>query len=131
MIKKFAITTEMKSDVTFDKRPEDVPANYLIFTAPRPLPGVKTWRGSKGYGWHFAAIDPKDSEMAPIYLKSLKQNAATLLRYVTEKEYREWLPTYFEEKEELNLVLKDPELFEYYKDRFVEENSNKVAFVML
>ncbi|MFA5071250.1 MAG: hypothetical protein WC511_02655 [Candidatus Pacearchaeota archaeon] len=124
-MRKLAIEHTFKSYRTFDTRPGDVPANWLIFEAPRPILGDKNWRGSNGSGWHYAAIDPTDAYMLPIHLSNLKKNAARLVKYVTEADYQEWLKTYFEDPQELNHVLSDSDLLDIYKDNFIQDGEDK------
>lgn len=125
MINKIAIEHTFKSYRTFDTRPGDIPANWLIFEAPRPLYGDKQWRGSNGSGWHYAAINPEDAYMLPIHLTQMKKNAARLVKYVTEADYQEWLKTYFEDPEELKQVLSDPSLLEVYRENFIQDGEDK------
>jgi hypothetical protein len=51
----------MKSFRTFDlDRPANVPREWPVYNAPRPLPGTATWESDWRRGRHFAAIDPVD-----------------------------------------------------------------------
>lgn len=124
MIQKYSTlrkaSVEIPVSCTFDKRPETIPADWYIFTAPRPLPGDETWRGSGGHGWHFAALDPKN-ERLQIFLSRIRIDGASLVRYLSEEEYRQWLEGYIEDKEELAEVLNDPMLLEHYKQSFIKE----------
>ncbi len=40
--------------------PSDIPTSWMIFNAPRPLWGTKTWEGYFLHGIFYAAIDPAD-----------------------------------------------------------------------
>jgi len=121
MINKIAVSFEFEKTRTFDPRPEGIPDSFYVFTAPRPLAGTKTWRGSGGQGWHYSAVDPSDEFMKQNFLITLKRNAASFVEYVTEQDYLKWLESYFEDEAERKEVLADPELLEHYKEAFVKE----------
>jgi len=128
MIKKYSDIKkhDFKSYLTFSPRPSDVPENWIVFEAPRPLDGDKTWRGGEGLGWHYAAVNPEDPFSFPRYLDLLRKNAARVVKYVSEKDYLEWLKTYFEDPEELNPVLADPELLEIYKTNYLRDGEDRI-----
>ena len=43
---------------TFDERPADISAGWIIMNAPRPLAGDKCWDGEFRHGIFYAAINP-------------------------------------------------------------------------
>lgn len=58
-----------------EKVDSEVPSDWIVLNAPRPLLGHDVWEGDWCHGRHYAAIDP-DDEMAPVYLrKSLDLDA--------------------------------------------------------
>jgi hypothetical protein len=42
-------------------RPADIPRDWRVFVAHRPLLGHRKWRGQCSYGGFYAAIDPSDT----------------------------------------------------------------------
>lgn len=72
-----------------DSRPADVPADWLIFNAPRPLYGHKCWEGEFRSGRHYAAIDPADS-WGKNYIEETIRLDGYLVEYITEADIRTW-----------------------------------------
>ncbi len=83
-----------------------IPADWLIFNAPRPLVGSEPpdhkangndfleWNGEWVRGLYFAAVNPKD----PLAAHQVKQNVdldAYLVRYMTEADVRAWFHRYY------------------------------------
>lgn len=104
------MTTELKQQRTLKvlgTRPTQtpdgkvVPANAVIYNAPRPLygsvilqdgPGMNgayrlTWEGEFICGIFFAAVIPDDQD-AHVWHRANRQNHATILEYVTIKDVR-------------------------------------------
>jgi hypothetical protein len=77
--------------------PEEIPADWLIFNAPRPLYGDRTWIGPFCSGVFYAAVDPSGDGTAA-YIKMDRELDAVLIRWVTEAEIREWADTYYREE---------------------------------
>lgn len=48
----------MKTLIRIGTRPADIPQDWPIHNAPRPLYGTKTWEGDFIHGRFYAAIDP-------------------------------------------------------------------------
>lgn len=70
------------------ERPADVPADSIIFNAPRPLFGTKTWEGEFCSGVFYASVAPDDPHRA----WEIKQNralAADVLAYVDPAKARD------------------------------------------
>lgn len=40
------------------RRPENIPDNWIVFNAPRPMLGDKDWCGDFHHGIFYAAVDP-------------------------------------------------------------------------
>lgn len=121
---RLAIAYKVKSTRTFDKRPSDVPEDWLIFVAPRPLPGTKTWRGSGGFGWHYAALDPKD-ENYEMFLSRIARDQGNLVLYTKEEEFLSWLKKEVEDPEEYAQILQDSDLVEMMKQNFIRDSEDK------
>lgn len=47
-----------------DLRPRDVPLDWLVFNAPRPLVGDQAWQGEWCKGVFYAAVNPDGSRAA-------------------------------------------------------------------
>ncbi|GEM_PF-5957298 len=47
-----------------DQTPKDIPENWIVFNAPRPLYGHKDWQGEFGHGRFYAAVDPDGDRAA-------------------------------------------------------------------
>ncbi len=71
----------------FDKRPADIPQNWLIFNAPRPLCGARCWTGEFRHGIYYAAVDPADYAAA-VFVRQNDNLDGYLTEYPTEAEVR-------------------------------------------
>jgi len=60
---------EITKFAVIDSRPSDVPADWIVFNAPRPLYGHKEWQGEFYHGRFFAAVDPH-GEYADRFMKN-------------------------------------------------------------
>jgi len=49
---------ETKKLFIISEKPKDIPENWLIFNAPRPLLGDKEWQGDFQHGIFYVAVDP-------------------------------------------------------------------------
>jgi N12 class adenine-specific DNA methylase len=72
-----------------DPRPEDVPSDYLIFNAPRPLLGDKDWTGDFLHGIFYAAIDIT-SASADRTIQDIIDLDGWLCEYVTQADIEKW-----------------------------------------
>ena len=70
-------------------RPANVPENWQVWTAPRPLYGTQVWKD----GFHFAAIDPTDKN-SNMFIEENCKLKADILEYVTPAEMREWVKAF-------------------------------------
>jgi len=65
-------------------KPAEAPDGWLIFNAPRPISGHKTWRGEFVHGDFYAAIDPRADDA-----RSLVERAVSLGAWILEYLSRE------------------------------------------
>lgn len=72
----------------------EIPAGWLVFNAPRPLYGDRTWIGPFSKGVFYAAIDPTE-DAAAANVEANRDLDAALIRWVTEAEIREWADAYY------------------------------------
>jgi len=73
----------------FDPRPEDVPSNFPIFNAPRPLIGAKQWSGDFRHGVIYAAVDIT----LPGAEHCIRDNVSLdgwLCEYITSQDVEKW-----------------------------------------
>jgi hypothetical protein len=70
-------------------RPDNIPADWVIFNAPRPLIGTKTWEGDFNHGRFYAAINPKD-EFADQNIVENNKLDGWVLEYFLEDQAIEW-----------------------------------------
>ncbi len=92
-----------QADVLAECR-RDVPENWWVFNAPRPLygslceckdgPKAFTWQGEFQFGIFYAAVDPQDP-YARMWLAENFSLRATLLHYITPNDIRAWAHDYF------------------------------------
>ena len=81
--------SEMTIIRLLDPRPEDVPHNFAVFNAPRPLIGAKTWSGDFRHGIFYAAIDLT----LPEAKRCIRENVSLdgcLCEYVTRTDVEKW-----------------------------------------
>jgi hypothetical protein len=72
-----------------DQRPADVPLNFLIFNAPRPLIGSKQWIGDFRHGVFYAAVDIT----LPRAERCIRDNVSLdgwLCEYITRADIEKW-----------------------------------------
>lgn len=92
----------MKTIIRIADRPTDIPQNWPIHNAPRPLYGQKTWQGDFVHGVFYAAIDPTDKD-SDWRIKSNEALDAYELIFMTREQaldkaleyYRENFPTIY------------------------------------
>jgi len=71
---------------TFNARPENINSGWIIFNAPRPLVGNKTWQGDFISGIFYAAVDPSDA-MAHDFISNNEMNGAKIIEYTTVNKH--------------------------------------------
>ena len=72
--------------------PANVPADALIFNAPRPIYGTTTWEGTCVRGIFFAAVNPDDPDRA-FCVKQNHSLRAGILHFVSEEDARQMVRT--------------------------------------
>jgi hypothetical protein len=77
LLKEISVVTQDPSN-----RPADIPENWIILNAPRPLYGHKQWDGPFLHGIFYAAIDP-DDDAGNWMLKNSISLDAWVVAYVT------------------------------------------------
>jgi hypothetical protein len=93
-------------------RAADIPQEWAIHNAPRPLYGTKTWEGDFIHGIFYAAIDPAD-EFAPGWLKENDRNDAYELVYLSREQAIPLAYQYYQDnfpKVVPNIDLDDPDI---------------------
>ena len=75
-------------------RPEDIPANWTIWNAVRPLWGHKVWEGEWCRGRHYAAIDPDEINAEYLTKENLSLDGHPC-RWVAVAEIWEWARAYY------------------------------------
>ena len=84
----------------------DVPANWIVMNAPRPLLGTKTMEGGPFLsGRFYAAIDPADSAAAAFVAENVKLDARVVLQGIDEAL-------------QIEMVLVDSEYADAYRSDF-------------
>jgi len=63
----------------------DIPEDWLIFNAPRPLLGDKEWKGDFQHGIFYVAVDPK-GYIPESWIKSNCSLDGWLVEYISESE---------------------------------------------
>lgn len=76
-------------------RPEDIPAHWEVYNAPRPMYGHERWQGDFRHGIFYVAIDP-EGDYADEYRQRTLQNDGHLCVWVTRDEVIEWAKGYCE-----------------------------------
>jgi len=72
-----------------DPRPADIPENWEIYNAARPLCGHKHWQGKFRHGVFFVAIDPTD-KFADGFRKRTIDLDGHLCKWVARDEVETW-----------------------------------------
>ena len=96
---------QAQSFATTEPRPAHIPADWIVFNAPRPLDGSElgsnrwaTWEGEFHHGIHYAAVNPRDS----FAIQRIRDNVALdawVVRYVTDEEIADAMGTFCRENE--------------------------------
>lgn len=79
------------------ERSKDIPKNWLIFNAPRPLLGDEEWQGDFQHGIFYAAIDP-NGYIPKSWVKSNCSLDGWLIEYISEKEAIQKAKDYYYEQ---------------------------------
>lgn len=115
----------MKIKRIIGTRPSNIPPSWLIFNAPRPLWGTRTWEGDFLHGVFYAAIDP-DDQFAENMIRANVDDDGWLLVWVTWDYVLSWFVDYAKDndidpKDEFITedVIKDC----YYQNKGIEEIS--------
>ena len=109
--------------------PEDVAADALIFNAPRPLLGTKTWQGDWVAGVFFAAVNPDDPFRAGWIKENLALDAA-LLTFVSDEQAQEMVRDYCRKEYGATAEEITSDVFaDYWRDSFYNEFGRGVADV--
>jgi len=67
------------------ERPQDVPAGWTIWNAPRPIYGHQEWQGEFVHGIFYVAVDP-DGDFADKFIERNISLDAWQIEYITEAE---------------------------------------------
>ncbi len=87
----------MKQVIVLGERPADVPANWTIYNAPRPIYGHREWQGDFACGIFYAAIDP-NGEGAEWMHSENRLNKACVVKYVSKADVMTWVYAYGEKR---------------------------------
>jgi len=68
------------------ERPRDVPSDWRIFNAPRPLYGHMNWQGDFVSGIFYVAVNP-DGEYADTFIRKNHEQDAIELVYLSQQEW--------------------------------------------
>lgn len=74
------------------QRPADIPADWLIFNAPRPLYGQE-FVGEFKHGILYAALDPNDDHAAQFIYEN-QRNDGWLIQYIDQSVVDAWAAQY-------------------------------------
>lgn len=109
-------------------RPSHVPADSIIFNAPRPLfgsvdcLGCPTWKGEFCTGIFYAAVTADDT-LRNNWLEQNRRLAATILEYITEAEAKAMVNYLYERYPSMT-----DEIFnEVWKNMFDEYHRNSTV----
>lgn len=83
-----------QSCFVFAARPSDVPAEWVIFNAPRPLYGDMEWRGDFLHGVFYVAVNP-DDRYAEERIKRNLELDAWVVHYHDRSEARAWAAEHY------------------------------------
>lgn len=102
----------------------NVPGDWIIINAPRPIPGDIQWQGDFRHGIFYAALNPDDPNFASNYTEAEDLDAWEL-RYYTINEAREILMSkseYQDFKADLQHSEDIRGIFNYAMNQGLEEN---------
>lgn len=75
---------------TLKERRADIPANWIIFNAHRPLVGALEWQGEFLEGIFYAAVDPS-AQLANWQIEYNTRMAAITPKYITIDDVKSWM----------------------------------------
>lgn len=96
----------MKTRRIIVERPVNIPNNWIIMNAPRPLLGHEEWRGDFVSGVFYVAMDPEEWDFVEMEDFNAGQDA-TILEYVTQQEVVDEMLAYYQARPKLWERLKD------------------------
>lgn len=109
--------------------PDGVAADALIFCAPRPLFGTKTWEGDWVAGRFFAAVNPDDPFRGG-WIKENKSLHAALLTFVSDERGQEMVRDYCRAEYGATAEEITSDVFaEFWRDSFYDQFGRGVADV--
>lgn len=88
----------MKTLQTIGKRPKDIPENWIVMNAPRPLYGHKEWTGEFQHGVFYVALNPDDSCVHDMWMKKNEEQDAWICEYWTKAQAIKYILDYYHEK---------------------------------
>jgi len=107
-----------------EPRPDDIPADALIFNAPRPLCGHTHWDGEFRHGIFYVAIFPSD-QYAEGFIRETVGLDGWLCEYISEDEIR----PYAEEKaRENDLKVEDCDWVDWVDTYMYEHSRREINF---
>jgi hypothetical protein len=86
----------MKTRHTFREYPSQVPAEWTIWNAPRPIYGDITWKGDFLSGVFYAAINPDGDDCKRFTQLNIELDACKIF-YVDEEEALDLMVTYYQD----------------------------------
>ena len=98
-----------------DQRPMNIPENWTILNAPRPIPGNMTWQGDFRHGIFYSAMNP-DTQFFNSDFEQAKELDAWEIVYYSIGEARDAMknnPKYLEYLDDIDGI-DDIELREYF-----------------
>ena len=87
---------ETKTVTIVGDRPADIPADWTIWNAPRPLYGQKNWTGDFISGRFYSATDPSDP-FSEGFERENRRNDAVILAYIMPEEWKRQVYEYADE----------------------------------
>jgi len=88
-------------------RPENIPENWTIWNAPRPICGNEAWDGEWLHGRFYTAIDPDDEFAEKMVTENISLDA-WMIEYITIEEAKERVRAeYPDEEDTLNKMPKE------------------------
>lgn len=97
-------------------RPAHIPADSIIFNAPRPIYGSECWQGDFCSGIFYAAVHVDNPDRA-FCIKQNKSLDARVLAYVTESEARQMVADYYASR---RYKVTQAQMDEYWRDCFYQ-----------
>jgi len=76
------------------RRPENIPDNWIVFNAPRPMLGDKDWCGDFHHGIFYAAVDP-DGYIPKKWMQKNCDLDGWVVEYVSEEAAIQMVKNYY------------------------------------